>query len=154
MMLHSAHLELPAALLGSASPTLREAGLGGRMTFTANDLGRQDGRFSGRAEIVWQGASSSLAGNQPLGNYRIHLDAAGAALAAHIDSPGQSALALAGQGQWQPGQPPRLDLTATPAEARRQALEPLLRLIGRETQPGVYRLQLDGRLSAAPGNPP
>lgn len=149
VMLHSAHLELPAGLLGSASPTLRDADLGGQVTFTADELGQQAGRFSGKGEMRWQGASASLAGNQSLGDYRIRLDGTGAGLAAQIDSLGQPALVLAGDGAWQPGRTPRLNLTATPSEARRQALDPLLRLIGRETQPGVYQLQWDGNVGAA-----
>ncbi len=148
-ILHAARLELPAALLGRASPTLGDAELGGQLTLKAQGLGHRDGRFSGQGEIAWDQAASALAGNTILGNYRIQLQGAGESLNAQISTPTPAALTLSGRAQWRLGQVPSLDVTATPAEAERRALEPLLRLLGRQIRPGVYQLILDGNLGAA-----
>lgn len=139
-------LELPAGLLGVASPTLQSVDLGGRIAITATGLRVDATRFSGMATLDWRQASSSLSPVTPLGNYNIALVAepqTGVRL--KIMSVGDSALKLEGEGQWQTGKPPQLNVTATPRANNSHQMTGLLRMIGKRisNEPEAYKLELD-----------
>ena len=135
-------LDLPAALLGAASPTLRQADLDGRIELSATHLAYRDGRLAGQMALTWRAAASGLTPLRPLGDYRIAFNGKGDALDIQVTSLGTPVLALAGSGRWPLAGKPTLSITATPAPDRHTALAPLLRMIGRESAPGVYQLQL------------
>ncbi|MDD3528869.1 MAG: type II secretion system protein N [Gallionellaceae bacterium] len=143
LTVYAAHLEMPASLLGSLSPTLRAAAPGGHLTLSSDGLRYVGGQFAGRAELVWRDATSSLTSVRPLGDYRLDLDGAGTGLNCRLSTLGDAALSFDGTAVWQPGRPLTFAGSARPAATQRRELSPLLRLFGQETAPGVYRLQLD-----------
>jgi general secretion pathway protein N len=148
--IHDAKLELPAALLGVLSPTLRAAGLSGHMSLQANDVRLDDGHASGKARVLWVAASSELTRVRPLGSYQLDLDSQGGGLDFRLTTLGGD-LNLAGTGRMQPGKKLDYRITAIPIEAKRQELVPLLRMLGREVSPGTYQLTLDPNVQAVSG---
>jgi len=145
--IHDARLDLPAPLLGAVSPTLREAGLGGRIAVRANGLSFDGRHGSGKAELIWSDAASSLTPVRPLGNYRLELTGQEGGVAFRLSTL-DGVLALAGEGVWLPGQQVTFKGTANPAAEKLQDLAPLLRILGRETGPGSYQLLLDPNVKA------
>lgn len=143
LTLHSVQFDMPAALLGAFSPTLREAGLGGMLEVKASDLRVSGRRATGAATIVWNGAASGLTRVGALGNYRIEINGDANGLLCQFSTLDDAALKLTGNCRLTPGQPFRIDGTAEPAEVYKTRLVPLLRVFGRETRPGIYQLQLD-----------
>ncbi len=148
--IHEAKLELPAALLGVLSPTLRAAALSGRLGLQADDVRLDDGHATGKARVLWMAAGSELTRVNPLGNYQLELDGQGGGLDFRLMTLGGD-LNLAGTGRVQPGKNPDYRITAVPVEAKRQELAPLLRMLGREVSPGTYQLTIDPNVQAVSG---
>jgi len=145
--LYRLRIELPAALLGALSASLRELEPGGKLTVSARDLNLVSGRHSGEVEIIWQEAVSSLASVHPLGSYRLHLTGGGDRIDLVLSTPGSAALILTGRGQWRAGNTLRFDGHAR-SDTHAHELTPLLRILGRETTPGSYQLRLDPNVGA------
>jgi general secretion pathway protein N len=150
LRVHMARLELPAALLGVLSPTLREADLSGRLALVANDLRLDEGRSTGKAQAVWLAAGSGLSRIRPLGNYQLVLDGQGGGLNFRLFTLG-GPLTLDGSGRWIPNRKTVYRITATPTESSRKDLAPLLRMLGREVSPGTYQLTIDRNMAAVSG---
>jgi general secretion pathway protein N len=148
--IHEAKLDLPAALLGVLSPTLRAASLSGQMALQATDVRLDDGHATGKAHVIWLSAGSELSRVRPLGSYQLELDGQGGGLDFRLNTLGGD-LNLAGSGRIQPGKNPDYRITATPVEAKRQELVPLLRMLGREISPGTYLLTIDPNVQAVSG---
>jgi general secretion pathway protein N len=148
--IHEAKLELPAALLGVLSPTLRAAALSGPMSLQVNDVRLDGGHATGKARVLWVAASSELTRVRPLGSYQLELDGQGGGLDFRLTTLGGD-LNLAGTGRIQPGKNPDYRITAIPVEAKRQELVPLLRMLGREVSPGTYQLTIDPNVQAVSG---
>jgi len=140
--IHEAKLELPAALLGVLSPTLREAVLSGQLALQVNELRFDGGHASGKAQAYWKAAGSSLSRIRPLGNYLLDLNGKGSGMDFHLSTIG-GPLTLTGTGGWIPGKKLDIRVTATPEESARQDLASLLRILGRETSPGTYQITID-----------
>ncbi len=147
LRIQTARLDLPAALLGAVSPTFRSADLSGQLSAQANDVRLEAGQATGSAQVVWQGAGSGLTRVRPLGNYQLSLNGSGGGLDFHLATLG-GPLDLEGTGQWNPGRKSSYTITATPTQATRKDLEPLLRMLGREVSPGSYQLALDRGMGA------
>lgn len=145
--IHEARLDLPAALLGVLSPTLRSVALSGQMAVQATDLRLEAGQVTGKARVMWQSASSGMTSVRPLGNYQLDLEGQNGGLDLRLTTLG-GALNLTGTGRLQPGKAAEFNLTASPVEAKRQELSPLLRMLGREVNPGTYQLTLDPNVRA------
>jgi general secretion pathway protein N len=145
--IQEAKLDLPAALLGVLSPTLRAAELSGQLALHANDVRIGGAHSSGKAVAYWKAAGSSLSRVRPLGNYLLDLTGQGNGLDFHLSTMG-GPLTLTGSGGWYPGKRPDINVTATPQEGARQDLAPLLRMMGREISPGTYRLSIDQNVHA------
>jgi general secretion pathway protein N len=135
-------LDAPAALLGTLSPTLREAGISGRIALRASAVKIDREATTGSGELLWLDAGSSLTAVHPLGTYRVELKGAGRGLGFTLATLG-GALGLAGSGQWQPGAPLAFSATATPAADQARQLAPLLRIIGKEAGGERYEIVLD-----------
>ena len=142
-----ASLDLPAALLGALSPTLREADLSGQIALQAHDIRVEGGHATGKAQAIWIAAGSGLSRVRPLGNYQLDLAGKGTGLDMRLSSLG-GALALDGSGRWIPGVKTSYRIVATPTESKRQELAPLLRMLGNEITPGKYQLTIDGNVRA------
>ncbi len=148
--IHEAKLELPAALLGVLSPTLRAAALSGQMSMQVNEVRLDDGHATGKARVMWVAAGSELSRVNPLGNYQMELDGHSGGLDFRLVTLGGD-LNLTGSGRIQPGVKPDYRITASPVEAKRQELVPLLRMLGREVSPGTYQLTVDPNVQAVSG---
>lgn len=142
-----ASLELPAALLGVLSPTLRAAALSGHLTLQVNEVRYGAGHAAGKARAYWKAAGSSLSRVNPLGNYLLDLNGKGSGMDFHLTTMG-GPLTLTGSGGWQPGKRPDIRITAIPQANARQELAPLLRMMGREINPGTYLLSIDQNVQA------
>lgn len=148
LTLHVLRLEIPSALLGVFSPTLRDAELRGRLMLKVEDWRLNQDRPAGLAELVWRDAGSGLSQVRPLGQYRLLLRGDGNAIEGRLETLGEAALTLAGSGRWQTGHRLTLDAVAIPAASRQQELAPLLRILGREVAPGRYQLELTQGIGA------
>jgi general secretion pathway protein N len=145
--IHEARLELPAALLGVLSPTLRAAALSGQLALQVSDIRIDSGHAAGKAKAMWLTAGSGLSRVRPLGSYQLDLDGQGGGLDFRLSSL-SGPLFLGGSGHWRPGKKADYQITATPSESKRQDLVPLLRMLGRETSPGTYLLTIDRNVQA------
>lgn len=145
-----AKMELPAALLGVLSPTLREADLSGQLSVIANDVRMEGVHSAGGAHVVWQAAGSSLSRVRPLGNYQLVLNGQGGGLDFRLLTL-SGPLKLDGSGRWIPNEKTVYHVIATPTDAARKDLAPLLRMMGREISPGVYQLTIDRNMGAVTG---
>jgi general secretion pathway protein N len=145
--IHEAKLDLPAALLGVLSPTLRAATLSGQLALQADDVHLDAGHASGKARAVWRSAGSGLSRVRPLGSYQLDLTGQGSGLDFRLSTL-SGPLVLGGTGHWQPGRNTDYQITATPTETKRQELVPMLRMLGRETNPGTYQLTIDRNVQA------
>lgn len=143
-----ARLELPAALLGVLSPTLREAGFSGGIALQVKEVRFGSDGATGHATAFWRDAASSLTRIRPLGSYLVDVNGKGRGLDFTVNTMG-GPLALRGTGSWSPGKPPDLAITATAEEGARQELNPLLRLIGRQVAPGTYQLSFGQTVGVA-----
>ena len=148
--IHEAKLDMPAAVLGVLSPTLRAAALSGQLALQVTDLRLDAARSTGKARAVWLMAASDLSRVRPLGSYQVDLDGQGSGMDIHLTTLG-GVLNLTGAGHWQPGQAPDFKITAVPSEAKRQEMAPLLRMLGRETSPGSYLITIDPNVRAVSG---
>lgn len=154
LTVHSGQLELPASLLGTLTPTLRETALSGQLVLKFRDFHLADKHAGGTAEITWNDAASGLVPISPLGNYQIEVKGNESGLGCRISTLNEAALKLAGKCQQSAGQPFSIDATAEPAPRYRRELAPLLRVIGKEIRPGIYQLQVDPSIGVDPGTRP
>jgi general secretion pathway protein N len=145
--IQQAKLDLPAALLGLLSPTLREASLSGQLALQVDELRIENSHAAGKAQAYWKGAGSSLSRIRPLGNYVLVMNGKGDGMDFNLSTMG-GPLTLSGSGNWIPGKAPDIRIMATPEESARQDLAPLLRMFGRETSPGTYQLIIDPSVRA------
>ena len=145
--IQEAKLDLPAALLGVLSPTLRAAALSGQLALQVNEVRFDRSHAAGKAQAYWKAAGSSLSRVRPLGNYLLALNGQGNGLDFHLTTIG-GPLTLTGSGGWRPGKNLDIRVTATPEESARQDLAPLLRIMGREISPGTYQLTIDQNVQA------
>lgn len=151
LTVHSAQLQLPASLLGTLTPTLRETALSGQLVLKLRDFHLAHKQAGGTAEITWNDAASGLVPISPLGNYQIEIKTDDSGLGCRISTLNEAAMKLAGKCQKSAGQPFSIDATAEPAPRYRRELAPLLRVIGKEIRPGIYQLQVDPSIGVDPG---
>jgi general secretion pathway protein N len=135
-------LDIPAGLLGAYSRTLADLGLSGTMRLSARDARWQSGQASGTGAIQWTNAASALSSIRPLGNYLVDLVGKGDHLEYLLLSR-NAQLQLNGKGTWRFGAAPEFTGEAIPAEAHRDDLAPLLRMIGKDGGNGRYALVLN-----------
>lgn len=154
LTVHSGQLQLPASLLGTLTPTLREIVLSGQLVLKFRDFHLADKHAGGTAEITWNDAASGLVPINPLGNYQIEVKGNESGLGCRISTLNEAALKLTGKCQQSAGQPFSIDATAEPAPRYRRELAPLLRVIGKEIRPGIYQLQVDPSIGVDPGARP
>jgi general secretion pathway protein N len=148
--IHAARLEVPAALLGVLSPTLRSAALSGQVALEAKDVRLADGHAAGKAKAYWLEAGSDLSRVRPMGSYQLEVDGQGDGLDFRLITLG-GALNLTGTGRFVPGKKSDYRITAIPVADKRQELAPMLRMLGRETSPGTYQLTIDQNIQAVSG---
>lgn len=151
LTVHSAQMELPASLLGTLSPTLREAALSGRLVLKLRDFRLARKQTSGTADILWNDAASGLVPVSPLGSYQIEIKGNASGLGCRISTINEAAMKLAGKCQQSAGQPFSVDATAEPAQRYRRELASLLRVLGKEIRPGIYQLQVEPTIGVDPG---
>ena len=139
--LADADINVPATILGIASPQLASFGLGGDLIVHVADLTIGNGGVQGNGTVMWRAASSALTRVSPLGNYELRFAQSGAAMTAllrTLDGP----LQLDGSGSWAPGVKPAFNAIARVSPQHRQQLEPLLRMISVERGAGNYEFKL------------
>lgn len=136
-------LEAPAELLGVMSSTLRAAGTTGRLSLRASGVRVDDRESSGKGNLYWSDAGSTLTKVHPLGSYMVDIRAAGRGLDFTLTTQ-NGALHLTGGGKWQPDAPLSFMAMAIPMPDKAKQLAPLLRIIGKETGGDRYEIMLGG----------
>jgi general secretion pathway protein N len=138
-----ARITLPGAVLGLAVPRLAPLELRGEvfLHITHVTIG-SGGPLKGDAELLWRGASSTLAPVAPLGDYELRVTSEGAAGHAVLRTL-QGPLQLDGKGSWPGGATPAFLATARVPAQLQQQLAPLLRLIAVERGDGRFELRLE-----------
>ncbi|HEX9626845.1 MAG TPA: type II secretion system protein N [Acidiferrobacterales bacterium] len=113
----------------------------GRVDVRAEELLLDRANVSGRAEINWQGAATSLSSVQPLGDYRLIFEGQGASAAVRLETL-SGELDLNGAGQWQV-QTGQLNFNGTAAaRSRAEELGTLLRLMGPDQGGGRHAFSI------------
>ena len=148
LTLHDLDIELPAALLGVVSPTLRDADPAGSMALRSREFVVDGHRNTGTVELRWKDAALSLSRVRPLGTYLMVVVGKDEGLDMRLMTL-KGDLDLSGSGNWKPGRKLDIDVKATPSAARRDDLVPLLRILGHETSAGTYQLRIDQSINAA-----
>ena len=117
----------------------------GRLRLLTEKLSlRQDG-LQGDAQLFWEQAASGVSEVKPLGDYRVDLTGVGATASMKLSTL-RGPLELVGQGHWQVTGSGAFQLSGfARAQARRDELQPLLALMGRE-QNGRFPFRLNARL--------
>ena len=137
----AARLTLPAEALGLALPQLGALELTGTVSLDVPSAVWENGELTAGAAVRWRSAGSALSRISPLGSYELRLDCA-RSIARVALSTIEGALELTGSGAWTLGERPRLRASARVAPPYRPQLEPLLRLMGAEREPGRFELEL------------
>ncbi len=134
-------LELPAHVLGEASPMLKPAQFRGQLQIQGERLVFSNRGMSGTTVIDWREAGSSLSGIAPLGAYRLSLNGAGDRV--HIGLTTISGmLLLEGDGSWLMGRGLEFHGKAQASAGNHDNLAELLHHLGREVSPGVHGFNL------------
>lgn len=147
--LEDAALNLPAAALGLALPTLAPLGLLGDLQLRVPRLSFARGAAHGSATLQWLIAGSALSPVSPLGDYELRLEADGLAIHATLQTL-RGPLQLDGQGGWTRGAKPVFRATARMPADVRPRLTPFLRLIGVEHGDGSFDLRINTILPQSP----
>lgn len=149
LMLQGLRASCPAALVGRLHPTLA-FGAKGRLRLETPMLTLTVTGLEGKAELRWEQAGSEFSSVRPLGGYRLELAGRGkdATLALQtLEGP----LELSGQGRWDVLGSGDLQLSGLArARERREELQPLLRLMGRDLGSGRSAFVLRLRVPLAP----
>jgi general secretion pathway protein N len=128
-----------AALLPQVLPALDIWKPGGTFEVIAPDFTYSGADSRGTAEVFWRKAAITLSPINPIGEYRLAVDASRGVQyqLSTIDGP----LKLDGQGAWTANQQPTFNGTArTQAQFQGQLID-LMRLLGKEESGGVFRIR-------------
>jgi len=128
---------LPAQLLPEMMPVMRKAFSGGELTLRSKKLARNDGEFSGAAELVWANVGSALSPVNPLGDYRFQIMGDKQRVLIRAETL-RGALHFAGNGEWSTKEGLRFTGSANAEPSRRAELEPVLNLFGAEGKNGIH----------------
>jgi general secretion pathway protein N len=143
--LRDVDVQFPASVIPVAYAPALFFNLGGELRLVTHALELQRAVVTGQAELLWQGASTSLSKVKPLGDYRLYLNGEGARAALKLETP-RGALLMVGDGQWDLTSG-RLDFNGIARPLGHAAeLEPLLRAFGRDQGGGQRQITLYGRL--------
>lgn len=110
-------------------------GARGQVQLEASNVSVDADGFHGGADVYWRAAGNRFVAVDPLGDYRLRLNAEGKTFAFHIDTL-TGALSVAGEGAWDlTARQVKFDGSARPLE-RAAELEPLLALFGPDAGEG------------------
>ena len=135
----------PAQRAAIFYPAARLINPEGQLRFTTDTLSFDSDGVEGTATLVWRAAGSRFSNVNPLGDYRLEITGEGTTAKLKLSSE-RGDLTLAGQGQWQlqTGQL-QFNGTATP-KARKQELESLLSMLGKDRGNGMRSLVVNQRI--------
>jgi general secretion pathway protein N len=137
--LGNADISLPAAVLGLGLPRLAPLGLAGDVSIHIAGLSVANDGMAGNASLQWRAAASALTTVSPLGDFEVHINAAGTAVHATLSTLA-GPLQLEGKGTWSESAPPNFLATARIPAQHQEQLAPLLRLIAVERGAGDFEI--------------
>ncbi len=135
----------PAQLVGVLYSPAALAGPAGQVHVSAKRFTLGSRTVSGSAVVQWQQAASSLSSVRPLGDYRLYLEGHGQTAGLRLETR-SGALALSGNGTWQPGTGQIRLSGLAKAVAHPVELQPLLRLFGPDSGGGQRNFTLSANL--------
>lgn len=139
--LHHVLLQLPASILGEASPTLKPAQFRGQLGIQSDRLVFSSRGMEGAAIVDWRQASSALSAIAPLGDYRLALNGAGDRIHTVLTTT-SGILLLEGDGNWLTGRGLEFHGKAQASAGNYDNLTELLHHLGPEISPGVHGFNL------------
>ena len=118
---------------------------GGQFRFATADFSFNAGKkaATGDAELRWLNASTSLSKVNPLGDYRAAIGASSDKADMRVTTL-RGALQVEGSGAWSAQRGASFSGTARVDAQQRAQLNDLLKLLGKEQEPGVFRLAFSG----------
>jgi general secretion pathway protein N len=141
---------LPAAALGLAVPSVALIEPTGELLVHIPRLVIADKETSGKVEVRWQSAGSSLAPVSPLGDYELRMESESGGFVASLSTL-KGPLHLNGKGSLRGEGPLALTVNAWVEPQWQAQLVPFLRLIAVEREPGQFELRLARNMGAMPG---
>ncbi len=136
-----ADLPLPSEIFQLWSPAIAAIHLRGSTSLLIERLAITRSKVVAKARLRIHNAGSSLTPVSPLGNYELNFVADGVSNQASLrtlDGP----LTVDGSTSWTPGSAWTFPLTASVQTNIQQELAPLMRLVGIESTPGRFKLEL------------
>jgi general secretion pathway protein N len=130
---------LSANLIPVFVPALEIWKPGGVVELATTDFTYAGAESRGKAELVWRQASITLSPINPIGEYKLAVDAV--RNVQYQLSSAKGPLLLEGQGAWQGNQEPTFNGTARAEQRFQGQLLDLLRLLGKEESGGVFRMR-------------
>lgn len=140
-------INLPAAAIASLMPSLSVAQLGGQIhistpSFTAEALNTAELNFTGQVQIAWLQARSALSAINPLGQYQTLINGQNQQLIIKLNTI-DGALILQGDGSLNPTSGLVFSGVASAQTSQKQALAPLLHVLGNETVAGSGEFKIN-----------
>lgn len=150
LTLEGLRVALTPALLTRVYPALEVFGPEGRLRIHAESLRLQGDGLHGRVELRWEAAASRLSNVRPLGDYRLDVTGQGKLAMLALQTLA-GPLELTGQGRWEALGNGDLQIGGL-ARAREQApaLQPLVRLLGRDLGGGRSAFSVRTRIPLGP----
>lgn len=134
--LRNVEVRFPASLVPTVYPPATLAGPSGDVRIEAKRLVLARRNMAGEVVAVWQGAGTMVSNINPLGDYRMIATGQGDAFSLALTTD-RGDLRLSGQGRWSLATRKfEMKGNATPAQESKGALDPLLRLFGRDQGDG------------------
>lgn len=129
-------VQFPASLVPVVYPPTALAGPSGDVHITAKQLVLARKDMAGDVTAVWRAAGTTVSNVNPLGDYRVVATGQGDAFSIALTTD-RGDLGLSGQGKWS-SVTRRFEMkgSAMPTEGSKAALDPLLRLFGRDQGDG------------------
>ena len=134
--LRDVEIRFPASLVPTVFPPAALAGPSGDVRIAAKEVTLARSDMAGEVVAVWQQAGTTVSNVNPLGDYRVIATGQGDAFSIAL-STDRGDLRLSGQGKWSLATR-RFEMkgSAMPTEGSKAALDPLLRLFGRDQGDG------------------
>lgn len=139
--LRHALLQLPARVLGEATPMLKPAQLRGQLYVQGERFIFSKRGIDGTATVDWQQASSALSNIAPLGNYHLAVNATGDRINIRLSTT-SGILLLKGDGNWLAGRGVEFHGKAQASSENHESLTELLHHLGPEISPGLHSFNL------------
>lgn len=142
LRLRQMRASLPVSVLSEFMPTWQAWKPNGNLELRTDELTLSQQGIRGEAELEWRNASLALSQVNPLGEYRVNIQADQNKVVQISVSTITGVLHLAGKGEWSGADGLSFHGTAQGEPSRKVELRDFLRLLGREQSNDVYEIAI------------